>query len=56
MTMIGMCRSRMGIVSRSTVVVAVGNWEGVLWLMLSCAGAGIALTVWLGMVEKKQSL
>jgi len=40
----------------AAVVVALGNWEGVLWLMLSCAGAGIALTLWLGMVEKKQSL
>lgn len=37
----------------AAVVAAWGAWSGALWLMLACAGAGIALTFWLAAVEKK---
>lgn len=37
----------------AAVVAAMGAWNGVLWLMLASAGAGIALTVWLAAIENR---
>jgi MFS family permease len=38
----------------AAIVAALGNWNGVLWLILACAGTGFVLSLWLTLIEKKR--
>lgn len=40
----------------AAVVTAFGSWDDVMMLILALAATGIALTVWLGIIEKKMPL